>query len=62
MTVCIFRFCPVFFALTQASYLHKTVSGVRVEVEGCVFLYSCGEGGVGCNHSSFYVSSWKQTQ
>lgn len=44
--------------ITDASYLHKTVSGVGVEVERGVIFHSFREGGMRRHHSSLNISPW----
>lgn len=48
----------IFSAQTHASYLHKTVSGVGVEVKRRVFFNSFGEGGMRGHHSSLNIGPW----
>lgn len=45
-------------ALTRSSYLHKTVSGVGVEVVRRVFFESFGEGGMRRHHSALNIRPW----
>lgn len=58
MTLERLRFKPLFLALTHARYLHKTVSGVGVEVERCVLFQSFGEGGMRRHHSVLNICPW----